>query len=289
MDETFEIEVDGALLHTELVGPPDAPVLYYLHGGPGYSAHSFRDLVGDDLSNYLMVYSDARGGGRSPAEGRVILETLADDVVRVLGALELPAATLLAHGFGALAAVSTAVQHPERVERLVLVNPWVDMPLLARTLQRSAAVLSDNADLALPPEAVLSEGAAPDPETLLDQAFAWLPATRLFDTLRFPRPAGRLRLEHSDAGALPGEAEGVTPEGVWSWSVRNELARVEQATVVLVGRDDGTAYPDQAEVVLERVPHALFSLLETGHYPWLDDPETFLALLDELLRLEEVK
>jgi len=54
--------------------------------------------------------------------------------------------------------------------------------------------------------------------------------------------------------------------------------------VVLVGTRDATAYPSQVEAGLERMPGALVSLLEAGHYPWIDDPEAFLPLLHEALR-----
>ncbi len=285
LDETHLISAEGADLHAEVVGPEDAPVIFYLHGGPGYNSHSFRDLVGDELSRYLVVYADQRGGGRSPAAGGVSLELLADDVVTLLNALDISQTTLLAHGFGALIAATAAAAAPERVTRLLFVNPWVDMALLARTLQRSAAFLSGNADLALPPESALAEGEGADPEGLLEQAFSWTPSKGLFDLLEFPKPASRLRLEHSDADALFGPSTGELPTGVWSLEVRDVLPALSLPTVVLAGQEDRTSYPDQVEVVLEGMPDALTSLLDAGHYPWLDDPDTFTALLHEAMTL----
>ena len=285
IDEAHLISAEGADLYAEVVGPKGAPAIFYLHGGPGYNAHSFRDLVGDELSSYLVVYADGRGGGRSPAEGGVSLELLADDVITLLNAFSVPQATLLAHGFGALVAATVAAGAPERIDKLLLVNPWVDMGLLARTLQRNAAFLSGNTDLALPPEGALAEGEGADPEELLEQAFSWTPSKGLFDVLEFPKPASRLRLEHSDADALFGPPTGEPPAGVWSLEVRDVLPALSLPTVVLAGQEDRTSYPDQVEVVLERMPDALTSLLDAGHYPWLDDPEGFIALLHEAMRL----
>jgi len=65
LDEIFNVELPDADLYVERVGPADAPAVYYLHGGPGYSSHSFRDLMGDELEAYQVVYADQRGGGRS--------------------------------------------------------------------------------------------------------------------------------------------------------------------------------------------------------------------------------
>jgi proline iminopeptidase len=259
--------------------------VYYLHGGPGYNSFSFRDLAGDDLEDFQLLYADQRGAGRSYSTSRFDLDLLADDVRAVLDALEIGKASLLAHGFGALVAVRAAHRTPERFERLVMVNPWLSMPMLARDLQRHAAHEAGHPDEALPPESALAEPETLDPEMLVDQAFGWVNAKILFDGMQFPSPSSRLRLEHSDATALFGPHEAPEPEGVWRLDVLDELAALRLPIVVLLGTRDGTAYPGQAEAALERLPSALTSLVEAGHYPWADDPETFGPLLRQALRV----
>lgn len=285
LDRPLNIERTDADLYVEQVGPAAAPVVYYLHGGPGYSSFSFRDLVGDELQDFQVLYADQRGTGRSYSASPFDLDLLADDVRAVLEALELPRATLLAHGFGAQVAVRAVVRSPERYERLVMVNPWLSMPMLARALQREAAREAGRLDESLPPESALSEGDALDPEVLVDQAFGWVNAKTLFDRMEFPDPSSRLRLEYSDSTALFGPAEAVEPEGVWRLDALPELAALQLPTVILVGTHDATAYPDQTEAALERLPDALVSLLDAGHYPWIDDPDTFVPLLNEALKV----
>lgn len=73
------------------------------------------------------------------------------------------------------------------------------------------------------------------------------------------------------------------PEHPWSLSVLEELDRVGAPVVALFGTRDGTSWPAQAEAALERLPSATTGLVEAGHYPWLDDPETFVPLLHEAL------
>lgn len=286
LDETTRVEVDGASLYAEQVGPADAPLLYYLHGGPGYSSHSFRELLEDELERYRMIYADQRGGGRSPGNTTADLTLLASDVISIFDALGLEQSTLLAHGYGAAIAIRCAHLHPARITRLILVNPWVDMPRLARTMQRTAALLSDNLELALPPESAIATDDHLDPDKLLEQAFKWTPSKQLFDQLAFPKPASRLRLEHADSNAIIGQPAGDTPTGLWSTRVAADMKELSLPVVVLVGNEDKTCYPDQAELVLEAMPHALFSLLEAGHYPWLDDPDTFIDLLQQVMEAE---
>ncbi|MFA5595827.1 MAG: hypothetical protein WDA15_11140, partial [Trueperaceae bacterium] len=64
-DDIFNVARSDADLYVERAGPDGAPVVYYLHGGPGYNSHSFRDLAGDDLERFQVIYADQRGGGRS--------------------------------------------------------------------------------------------------------------------------------------------------------------------------------------------------------------------------------
>ncbi|HKI56322.1 MAG TPA: alpha/beta hydrolase [Trueperaceae bacterium] len=281
LDRPLNIERHDADLYVEQVGPVEAPVVYYLHGGPGYNSFSFRDLVGDELGAFQMVYADQRGGGRSYSERDFAVDLLADDVRAVLDALAVSRASLLAHGFGAQVAVRAALATPERFERLVMVNPWLSMPMLARELQRRAAHEAGRPDEALPPESALAEPDALDPEPLVDQAFSWASAKALFDLMEFPDPSSRMRLEHSDATALFGPHHATEPEGVWRLDTLPQLASLRLPTVLLVGTHDATVYPAQAEAGLERMPGALVSLLDAGHYPWIDDPETFVPLLTD--------
>lgn len=285
-DDAYHITRDTADLYVEAVGPDDAEPVFYLHGGPGYNSFSFRDLMGDSLEDQLMLYADQRGGGRSYAEAPFEFDTLADDVRSVLTSLEIPAASLLAHGFGAAVAVRLAASQPELVTRLVLVNPWLSMPMLARTLQRTAARLSGNDAMALPEEAELAEGEAGDPAELTDQAFRWVAAKRVFDQLQFPNPSARLQLEHSDSSALSGPTEPVDMIDPWQVDVLEQLDQVRAPVVIIAGQQDATCMPSQVEAALLRLPQALFSMTHGGHYPWIDDPENFLSLLDQALKVE---
>ena len=287
IDTAYRLEAEGAELYLEVVGPPDAPPIFYLHGGPGYNSYSFRDLMGDELERYTLIYADQRGAGRSPTLNRednaLNLEQLTDDVVAILDGLELEQTTLLAHGFGAMVALGVAKQYPERVTRLILVNPWVDMSLLARAMQREAARLSDHED-------ELSQADEMTPAERALQATSWLGAKQLFDAMEFPKVGSRLRLEHADAESFAGLAESVPtdPTSADIWALNVDPTGVMHSTVILIGKDDKTCYLDQAERILSAMPHALTSLLDAGHYPWLDDPETFTSLLHEVMGLDEV-
>ncbi len=288
-DEALRIEValdDGgaaqlgddrqASLYIERAGPVGATTVYYLHGGPGYNAASFRELAGSELEDYDVIFADQRGAGRSTGLGSSDPRLLSADVLAVLDSLEVGEAVLLAHGFGALVAARAARIAPDRCAGLVLVNPWLSMPQLARDLHA---------------EAVGSEAQAPedteaaDPRALVDEAFALVNPKVLFDAMQFPSASSRLLLEHVDANALEGDPPDDVDDAVWLVDGSEDVSAAASAGVrvaVLAGRHDRTSYPSQAEAALVAAPDALFGLLDAGHYPWLDD-EAFGATLREAL------
>lgn len=302
-DVSTRVEAPGAELYVELVGPASSPVVYYLHGGPGYSAHSFRELMGEDLERWQVVYADMRGGGRSFSDdGRgADPEALAADVPMVLDALGLESAVLLGHGFGALVAVRAALASPERVAGLVLVNPWLSLPLLAERLLRTATAAAGPGDGPGADDVAGASGVRSDDDdpasgahggpglggaATADAAFRLMNPRILFDTLQFPNPSARLHLEHVDAEALLGPQEEDEADDVWESEALSALSRLAaggKRVVVVAGELDGTTYPEQVEAALERLPNALYSGLRTGHYPWLDDPEAFAATLEAAL------
>jgi len=273
VDDALHLVREGADLYVEQVGPVDAPVVLFLHGGPGASAHAFRELLGEDLEAYRMVYLDQRGGGRSYADAAFDLDTLVDDAAAVTEALRLPSVTTLAHGFGAAVAVRLAIRHPSLVRGHVWLNPWLSMPQLAATLHRHALGVG-------PGEGGAREAAeGADAEALVDEAFAAAGAKPLFDALFFPNPAARLQLEHAESSVLLGPSESVGLSDPWRVDVTQELGRLEGPVAVLLATGDGSCYPDQAELALSHLPRAVAAFLAGGHHPYLDDPDPFLASL----------
>lgn len=302
-DEIVNVERPDADLYAERVGPDDAPVVYFLHGGPGYSSHSLRETMGEELEGLQLIYADQRGGGRSYGAGSDDPSLLASDVAAVMNAYELESAHLLGHGFGAMVAVQTALQYPHLVKSLVLVNPWFSLPLLARDLleeaQRLAGITPADGGAGTRADGTpVHSGAGSDPtgqedeasmspEADVDAAFALVNPKTLFDALEFPKPAARLQLEHADAQALFGPSEEDEPVGVWRLDILERLPELKLPVVVISGQLDGTSFPSQVEAGLTRMPGALVSLLDCGHYPWLEDPELFLSVLEQALAADE--
>src|SRR5262245_34976543 len=96
-----------------------------LHGGTG-----FRDYLSPDLepliSSFRLISYDQRGSGYSTVVTDPALLTapaFVADLDRVRESSGIARVTLLGHSWGAGLAALYAIAHPDRIERLLLVDP----------------------------------------------------------------------------------------------------------------------------------------------------------------------
>ena len=118
------VPVGHASLYTREIGTGEP--LIVLHGGPDFDhRYLLPDL--DRLSDrYRLIYYDQRGRGLS-ADGvnpeDVTMGSEVEDLDAVRQHFQLESATLVGHSWGTVLALEYAIRHPERVSRLILMNP----------------------------------------------------------------------------------------------------------------------------------------------------------------------
>lgn len=117
------LTVPGANLYYEIRGA--GPLLLLLQGGDGNTARA-ADLAERLATDFTVVVPDRRGLSGStlgdPADP-VTVATHADDVHRLLAALGSGPARIFGSSYGALIALTMAVDHPEQVHTLVAHDP----------------------------------------------------------------------------------------------------------------------------------------------------------------------
>jgi lipase len=126
---TFSAAVPGGGLAGGIWHPEArAATLVAIHGIT--ANHRAWELVATALPDTRVVAPDLRGRGRSgDLPGPFGLDAHADDIARVLDALGIDRAPVVGHSMGAFVAVRAAERHPDRVERLVLLDGGLPLPL----------------------------------------------------------------------------------------------------------------------------------------------------------------
>lgn len=119
------IETNSTRLHVLAVGEPENPLVVLLHGFPEY--HRSWDRQVDDLAGagFYVLVPDQRGYNLSDKPKRIgdyTLDQLALDVVGLIDSSGADMAAIAGHDWGAAVAWQLGIMHPERVERLIIVN-----------------------------------------------------------------------------------------------------------------------------------------------------------------------
>ena len=127
--QTQEIQTDGATIHVRVGGHGPAVVL--LHGF-GFTGDMWVPLAAELAHDYRVVVPDLRGMGLSshPAAG-YDKKTQAADIRSVLTHLGIDRAAIVGHDLGATVAYAYAARHPDKTDRLVVMDapvpgipPW---------------------------------------------------------------------------------------------------------------------------------------------------------------------
>src|SRR2546421_4836822 len=112
--------VNGIQLAYQLFGTGSPLVL--LHGGFG-SVEMFGPNVELLAAGRRVIGVDLQSHGRSPAADRPMrFETMADDIAALIRSLGLESAAIMGFSLGGAVGLRTAIQHPDLIERLVLVS-----------------------------------------------------------------------------------------------------------------------------------------------------------------------
>jgi esterase len=259
---------EPVILHSrkyEAVPGQDKPVLLVLHGLYGQQGNwaTHARALADDFTVYAL---DARNHGQSPHTDSMTLAEMARDVSDTMDALGLKQAHLLGHSMGGKIAMLFALQHPQRVQSLLVVDiapvayPRGDVQVLQGLVALDLAALVSRGDA----DAQLA-------------AYVHTPAVRDFLLTNLVKEVdGRFRWRFN----LPvlersfGEIIG--------WP---ELAASYEGPVLFIkGENSDYILPEHQKATLTLFPHARLKTVQgAGHWVHSEKAETFRKLARDFL------
>jgi len=136
----------GIRLHCRVAGPKGAPALVFLHGFPE-AAFVWDEMLAHFGDRYRCIAPNLRGFEQSSAPAEVAayrVKHLMADLTALIAqqAGGGPLEALVAHDWGGAVAWSLAVQHPEVMKRLVIINsphPAIFLRALQTSPEQQAA------------------------------------------------------------------------------------------------------------------------------------------------------
>ena len=276
----------GVDLDVQVAGSRDQPPVILLHGFPE-SHRTWRDIVPDLARDHFVLAPDQRGYARSSKPQGVEHYTpdrIVADLIALADHYDIERFTLVGHDWGGAIAWLAALQHPQRIERLVIVN--APHPLIfQRSLFDSAEQREASQYITRFRDTSLDTGlVGKGLETFFSSTFAQVLTSAVM---------GKDKAAYLDEWAQPGamtamlnwyRASAITVPAPGESPPRPAFLDapfppVTQPTLVIWGMGDKALLPVQLDGLDALVPDLTVRRIEGGHFvPWENAPAVLAAM-----------
>jgi len=255
-------------MHYEIHGNPRAAQTLVLSSGLGGSAGYWAPHLAALGEHFRVIRYDQLGTGRSPAElseGYAITD-MADELLTLLDGLQVQECAFIGHALGGLVGLQIALQRPQLIRRLVLINAWAepnshsarcfDMRIQLLKHSGAAAYVAAQPIFLYPP--------------------AWIVANR-----------ERLELDLAHALAhFPGEANTLRRiAALRAFNISAHLSEIHTPTLVMASRDDTLVPFTQSVHLAEGLANAQLALRDFGGHAFnLTEQAAFEASVLDFLQ-----
>ena len=273
------VEVSGGSIWYRILDGGDRRPLVTLHGGPGFPSISLQPLEALATDRSVIFY-DQLGCGNSDRPEDESLWTVnryVDELRTLLDHLEYDEVHLLGHSWGTLLALEFYLAHPDRVTSIVMVGPWFSTP---RWIADCDRLISE-----MPPELRAIHANPNASEEDLERLNAEF---RKRHILRLDEAPEAMKKAREGFGlpvynAMWGPNEFTSSGTLKDYDRIEDLMKVAVPVLFVCGRYD-EATPESAALYASLVPGAELRVLEdSAHFPHLEQPDEFLAIVTDFL------
>ena len=255
-------KLSGLSLHYEEHG--DGPPVLLIAGIPAIADDWEPVSVRLAQAGHRAIAYDNRGSGSSSVTpGPYTTAQMADDAVALLDHLEVARADVFGMSMGGMIAQELAINHPARVDRLVLGCTHAGIAHAAaasRAAGRAFALPTDDWALRM--------------RTLAPFAFA-----RDVEQSRLSAFIAKKSADVQDPSGYRAQIQAVLAHDTAS-----RLQEIRAPTLVLTGDDDQIIPGESSRLLVERIPDATLRIIAgAGHLFFLEQPDETIATLTEFL------
>jgi len=250
-------------IHYEEANASGAPPVLLLHGLGSAGGDWLFQLEALAGAGYRALAPDLRGFGRSTAPPRVSVKDMADDMALFLRKLDAAPAHVVGISMGGAVALQLALDHPEVVRKLVLVNTFARLKpqglsewlyFLVRML--TVTFLSPEKQAEMVTRRIFPR---PEQEELRRKLYQ--------------------RIVHTNPCAYKAAMSSLR-----RFNVIDRLGELRMPTLVVTGSEDTTIPPAAQEEMARRIPNARHTIIEGGgHAVIAEKPDAFNRILLEFL------
>ena len=263
------IEVDGARVHYQEAGDKGARTLMLIHGFGASNVVWANVILPLADAGFHVVAPDLIGFGFSekPHDAEYTIEWQSRNVIRFMDELQIERATLVGSSYGGAVADFCALDFPDRVERLVLVDAVTNNEPKKQFLARLGA------------SPVIGELATP-----LILSSRWIikrRARKFYARQQLPYDDSRFESRYRIMRTASAQRAALLTLRRWDAArVESEAHKIEQPTLLVWGEDDIDIPLENARKLHRMIPNSrLIVFRNCGHVPQEEFPQEFTEVL----------
>ncbi|WP_432138036.1 MULTISPECIES: alpha/beta fold hydrolase [unclassified Streptomyces] len=253
-----QLDVAGATLAYDDEGPRDGGglPLVLVHGWTA-NRHRWDHQLAHFAERRRVVRLDLRGHGESTGAGVRTVDELARDVLALLDHLKIERFVIVGHSMGGMIAQTIALAHPERVDRMVLVNSIGRM-----AYSRPRALLMAASTLA---------------------PFKLFVAANIQRAFAPGYPRAEIRRYVKESAGTPREVVMTLYGAMRAFDVLDRAGEITAPTLMIHGYHDIQLPPQQMLRMAKAYPDATVRVLDAGHELPVEKPAELTAALDAFI------
>jgi pimeloyl-ACP methyl ester carboxylesterase len=269
-----KVKVNDIQIYYEVHGNGFPLVLISAYGGNSEDWNLFAPKLRQLSKHYKVVTLDNRGTGRSSTpESDYSIKTMSDDVAGLLDSLRMPKAHILGQSMGSLIAQELAINHPIKVEGLILVcttpggSAYETIPGQKEALEKLKWTFA-------PPPGM-------SPQVVMEEIMGMCCQKEFFDKNKaelmtympkYPTPVSTLEKQY---------------DAIMKFDTCDRLKKIRSRTLVIHGEEDKLCMPESARMLVKQIPNAKLKMFKQAGHLVLEEKwqETKTAILDFLEEL----
>ena len=256
----MKLQVDSVELYYESYG--QGQPIVFSHGWLN-NCTIWTSQVGHFSKNYNVILYDHRGHGRSDkpktGEGNYSVQVLANDLHALVRKLDLEKPILVGFSLGGMAATLFALEHSDKISRLVLVGTTSKMtpPISAKALGILRMILPYESFLRI-----------------------------VCKKYKFYRPSKRILDEEVSRGleVVKSIASECLKELTKNYDVRSKISEIRVPTLIIVGQEDKVNLEASRYLNREVEGSELRIISDSGHTVMIEKPHEFNQILEEFMK-----
>ncbi len=252
--------------------------LLFVHGTPSWS-FDFRKVIKGLQSEYWCIAVDHIGFGLSdkPKDYDYSTPNHARTLEKFVLENELTALTLVLHDFGGPIGMALALEHPDRVKRIIIMNSWLWSSKGDPEYEKFAKMLRS------PLLPFLYKRLNFSPRFILPKSYGDgnKPEKRILK--HYSRPFSK----SSERNGALAFANSLLNDQDWFESLWNQRGKLQDIPMLLIwGMADPIITPKNLDKFREGFPRAeVLQLDASGHFPQEEEPEMVVGRIREFLKM----